>query len=688
MYCTWDIAWRVADLLGVDRYLAPLSADIELPGLADYDRTSLRTFLRTYQKTAIFFLLLRAYAILALPMRTGKTVTALAADRLLGPHRTLIVCPSIAKWVWAEEIARRFRESAVILEGLSGLEAKIFCVACMGRGVLDDGSRCSTCIQHNGSSYGYRILQVRPLTLRVQPLATQPLGRAGIGRSVGGRSQSRSQQFSPSPQLNMSGETARSAPDGRSARRGPCIRVNLAHTLGAEREIGPRLPTVREAAAARALAPPLYQCPEHPDVIADRPLYCTRCRTYFYGVLQSARYISVNYDILAAAEARTKEGRVVGARADMPGWVPTLEWLAPSVAILDEGHIAKSRPEKKRAWKTRHFALKRVLRGVSRVWALTGTPLDGRVRDLYGLLDVISGGLFGARPYNFDERYCEGHVGVHGGWVADGESELARTELKARLEYLLHRRDRREILPELPAIEHIVHRIDSAAPVARPVFTGDKLVDFGKAFSATLEIKIPTLLDLVTADVQEGLSVFVLAYLKDSVERIHTALERHFAQPALRETARAANLALWYTHGGTGPSKARFDLAANYRVHAASGSSAVLVSNFDCMKGVISLRGAHVVYVVEPHFSSIAFNQAIERPYEPGVLGLTAVHLIARGTSDEITLGVLLPKLRTVVTMTGDSSAEAAHTALTGQARTEYDTDEMYRRLTAHLDEA
>lgn len=87
---------------------------------------------------------------------SGKTPTTLAAATLIDAQRTLIVCPSIAKLVWATEIAKWLGESALLLYGRGGNEAREFCVNCMGSG-MRDGKQCPDCRTRNKQSFGTRI---------------------------------------------------------------------------------------------------------------------------------------------------------------------------------------------------------------------------------------------------------------------------------------------------------------------------------------------------------------------------------------------------------------------------------------------------------------------------------------------------------------------------------------------------
>lgn len=173
--CAWDCATTIAALLDgfeVDpraRQTGPTldlvhkliddrnACRIPLPGLASYRAKGLDKKRRDYQADAALYMARRSSALLALSPRMGKTLSALVTLELLGIQRCLIICPSIAKYVWAEECARWLGESTAILFGRGGTEFRSYCVPCNGRGRTVDGS-CQHCRARNGQSLGERIV--------------------------------------------------------------------------------------------------------------------------------------------------------------------------------------------------------------------------------------------------------------------------------------------------------------------------------------------------------------------------------------------------------------------------------------------------------------------------------------------------------------------------------------------------
>jgi hypothetical protein len=79
------------------------------------------------------------------------------------------------------------------------------------------------------------------------------------------------------------------------------------------------------------------------------------------------------------------------------------------------------------------------------VYALTGTPLTNRPRDLFPLLQLCAHPL--ARSFlSFAKRYCAAYQNEYG-WVTDGASNLE--ELAVQLHGIMLRRSKDDVL-ELP----------------------------------------------------------------------------------------------------------------------------------------------------------------------------------------------------------------------------------------------
>jgi hypothetical protein len=114
--------------------------------------------------------------------------------------------------------------------------------------------------------------------------------------------------------------------------------------------------------------------------------------------LPETRYVICNYDILYGAKRRDASG-VQHDVEHLPGWAMTLSGRFP-IVIIDEAHAYRGRASR------RTQVTKKMLNGTPVVWALTGTPMPNYVRDMWSLVDLISGGLWGFSYWSWAKKYC------------------------------------------------------------------------------------------------------------------------------------------------------------------------------------------------------------------------------------------------------------------------------------------
>ena len=484
---------------------------------------------------------------------SGKTPTTLAATALVGAKKTLIICPSIAKFVWATELARWQGEAALILYGRSASEARRFCVACAGSGVVTSG-HCPDCKAKNGQSYGARIFR------------------------------------------------------------------------GAE-----------------------------------------SCTT----AIAEARYVIANYDILTAQMQRSAAG-VLSEREDLQGWYKPLMSAGFDHGIIDEAHILRGRAKGERKANSRREKLLTVLQQVDRVWALTGTPIFGRVADLWALLDLLTDGLYGRPFYAFDKRYAGGHMGDYG-WVNDGMDNP--DELALRLQYFMLKRDRATILPELPPKTRQVIRIDGSkanfkAPEERTTSA------LHNALRTTAVIKQEAVVESVVNELAELAKVVVFTYSRDQAETLGQAIADALADDP---RSKLRNPRVWCVTGDT-PPDARFKQAQAYREWT---GSAAFVATIDSVPVAISLKGAQSVHFASLTFDPASLLQAEDRSYEVGTTGLTIVYYIVDKSVDEHVVSIVLPKMEAMETVAQESAAGAFRVAFGAKPDPAVVAEEIWERMTA-----
>ena len=680
--CTWDISWALARLLDQPEVPIP-TADGNLPGLARYRALGLHERTWMSQKEDILFLARRGGAILAEPMRSGKSLMAIAAAILVDSRRTLIVCPKYARLGWADEVQEWAQAPAVLLCGRGAREVRVRCLTCKGKGVLLDGTSCADCRARNGQSYGYRIFE----TLALEPKIEREMREVRTWRVRG-----------PGP-----------------------TRVNLL----------PR-PT-KQIKIEYCKLPCTLSCRRHPEVeevgagagaSASAVLYCGKCYAEMVAQIRNARWLIVNYELLVKQHADLGGG-VTQARDDLAGWVDTLKQLQIDVAICDEAQMLRGwSTNKRREGEARNERMLELVGHVGdriripRVWMVTGTPFYGFTRDIFWLLEIASGGLWGGdtrlRGRKFMQRYCAGHKGTYG-FEAKGRSIFAETELMRRLNGTRTADDKRNF--DGVMIQRTREELGFAEPMRRSTvrLELDDVQPFhpgrarhgtdviAKLIVQTSSLKREALMDRFMDELAEGNKIVVFTFHVPSAKRTYLAFEKELNSPSRRTRMREVNAKAWLAtgagrkEGGGGfddvvltdeqkknwarDGDARYRMAADYRDHVGAG---VIVATTESMPGALSLRGATSVHFLDLHWSPGAMAQAENRPWYPGVQDLSVIYYVARGSVDDHLEAEVLPKVETLARLGREKGAEAMLSAFAqpDELRT---VEAIWDRLTRHL---
>lgn len=522
-------------------------------GLGAYRAHPISGKLREGQRSAVKWLAARSWGILALPTRTGKTITALAASLAAGARRVVVVAPTITLGVWAREIEQW--------------------------------------------------LGVRPWIL--------------CGRGAGEIRRWRSELTGASEELLVAGRVPRHPPAERAA-------------------VGASGPATHEEIAE---------------------------------VLSGAPWTLLNYELLLEHRSRTAAGVDV-AREDLPGWVPALRALTlPDLVIFDESH-------KIRSWKrgeddgSIRLRAKELCDGVRQCWGLTATPTFGRRRHYWPMLDILSGGTFGARgtAFDFEARYCEGErrltdYAPNGFWWADGASEDA--EWTRRKEAFIYRRTRAQLGSDVPRVSHQVIRVPCEDFKWEKSDTG---VGLARMLARSLYAKIDGIVESVMTELVAGEKVILYARLRESVATLNKALVKAWEAPRSEWRARLAQLGArrWAT-SGSDDARSRQTLCQEFSHHSGPG---LFLSTIDAIPGGVRLAGATSVHFAEWHTEPPAMQQAAERPLEQGAAPLTILYYTAERTYDEACERVVLPKLRLLLSEGAAESAEVLAAVEAGRETT------------------
>lgn len=121
-------------------------------------------------------------------------------------------------------------------------------------------------------------------------------------------------------------------------------------------------------------------------------------------------------------------------------------WGAYDVIILDEAHFLKT-PDSQRTQAIFGNGERGLARRAKYIWALTGTPVLNRPRELYPVLKTLSPNFASMSYAAYAQRYC--------GAFFDGRSlnDKGAThleELADKLKGFMLRRTKKEVMPELP----------------------------------------------------------------------------------------------------------------------------------------------------------------------------------------------------------------------------------------------
>lgn len=152
--------------------------------------------------------------------------------------------------------------------------------------------------------------------------------------------------------------------------------------------------------------------------------------------------VIVNYDILP------KYVEPVKISPQSKPWELKVEWPNELMAnhakkvilIIDEAQRVKNYKTK------RSKRVKGLCMSVSKVWALTGTPLENRPQDLYGILESLQMQMKVFGGWNKFVGYMNGYRDAWGGYIW-GTPKPIVPELLRRV---MLRRKREEVLPDLP----------------------------------------------------------------------------------------------------------------------------------------------------------------------------------------------------------------------------------------------
>lgn len=310
------------------------------------------------------------------------------------------------------------------------------------------------------------------------------------------------------------------------------------------------------------------------------------------------------------------------------------------VVILDEMHYASnSRAARSKA------VLDFVEHSQPYVFALTGTPMPTRPRDLWHQLHVLWPGRFGGF-YPFTKRYCDGHdeeieVLERSVWKCDGSSHL--DELRERLKPLMIRRTKAEVADDLPPQQRIVVPVQMDQK-ALDTLSSYRWLDIGpnskglrRMLANVEDHKISAAVELANDLKEGGQKVLVYTLTKNTARRI------------------AKSLRTLYVTGETAASKRKGVL-----VQAAQNNQCAVATVFSVTEA-IDLTVFDAVIFVGPDWMPKTMLQAEARVHRLGKKSLVTIYyLIGLGSIDEVIRSTVIDRLGDLVKIMGTSKSEEA----------------------------
>ena len=316
------------------------------------------------------------------------------------------------------------------------------------------------------------------------------------------------------------------------------------------------------------------------------------------------------------------------------------EW---QVAVFDEAQALKNAD-------TRRARASRQIPAAFRV-ALTGTPIENRLEDLWSLFNLINPGLLGTRQ-SFQKRFAAASApSTEENAVSEGQS-AARQALRALVRPFILRRTKSEVLTELPPRTEQVIEVDlpdderafyealRRNALASLEAAKQEDAEGSQKFSILTELMklrraccAPALIDPGTSLTGAKLSAF-MELVEELVRGGHKALVFSQFVGCLSEARRlldAAGYGYQYLDGST-PDRERQAAVAAFQ----SGKGDLFLISLKAGGQGLNLTAADYVIHLDPWWNPAVEDQASDRAYRLGQQRpVTVYRLVARGTVEE-----------------------------------------------------
>lgn len=352
----------------------------------------------------------------------------------------------------------------------------------------------------------------------------------------------------------------------------------------------------------------------------------------------------IQSDVIGTSKKRDSSARVVIINYDLMIRDAVLAHLLPrewDLIIFDEAHKLKSITAKRTK---AALSMKGLRAHTKRMWFLTGTPRKNRVIDLYPILRSCAPEILG--QYNsymkFSYRYCNGYTARFG---FDNSGASHTEELAERLKGFMLRREKRDVLTELPPRVVTVVPLD-CTPQVRQIIkevewqtteqAGEndpglfKLGEIVRMRGALAKYKVP-----ICAD-----------YIRDLLEEEDKIVVFYHHKEVLRELQRAFDkVGSVFIDGSVAPAKRSGVIQA---FNTDKSVSLFFGQMEACGEGVDGLQNASSCAVfVEPSWSDTDIEQCIGRLERDGQRNDINVHILTiKETLEARMMEVVAEKLK------------------------------------------
>jgi superfamily II DNA or RNA helicase len=301
--------------------------------------------------------------------------------------------------------------------------------------------------------------------------------------------------------------------------------------------------------------------------------------------------------------------------------------------------------------------------------ALTGTPLENHLGELWSLYRVIFPGLFGSWD-EFRDRFVNREEPEQGTGKTSPRATLAR-----QIRPFLLRRTKQEVAPELPPRTEMEERID-LSPAERRLYEDARLAAVAKlngtnalpdeqkrfeVLAALTRLRLcashPALYDPTEKAPSSKLNRF-LEIVTEIGEENHRALvfsqfTKHLA--LIRQALDQRGITYLYLDGQTPPAR-RDELVDAFQ----AGAAPLFLISLKAGGTGLNLTGADYVIHLDPWWNPAVEDQATDRAHRIGqTRPVTVVRLVAKGTIEEQILSLHASK-RTLVANVLEGSDAAA----------------------------